>query len=181
VKRAWVFCLLLFVAACVSIPEKAKVEWPDSLQYMEASGELQMSWRKLDFSGSVALKMDYPDTFVLEIYGMFGQTIAYLKKERGSFLLVAGDDKTTDERVFEERYGLRLQQFIDDLAMKGEKKQVNGAAVIERADYAVVYGQDRRGRREITWKGPDGTMSLVFTQVSFTQGESNGQDRGGKL
>lgn len=180
-KRTWILFLCLLIGACASLPEQAKIEWPERLQYMEASGELQMSWRKVDFSGSVALKMDYPDTFVLEIYGMFGQTIAYLKKEHGNFLLVAGDDKTTDERVFEERYGLRLQQFIDDLAMKGERKQVNGAVVIERADYSVIYGQDRRGRREISWKGPDGAMSLVFTHVSFTQGDSNGQDRGGKL
>ncbi len=140
-----------------------------------------MAWRNVDFSGSVALKMDYPDIFVLEIYGMFGQTIAYLKKEHGKFLLVAGDEKSTDEKAFEERYGLRLQQFMDDLAVKGEREQRNGAFVIERTDYAVIYGQDRKGRREITWKGPDGTMSLLFTHVSFTKEESGGQGSGGKM
>ncbi len=169
-KRAWILSLFVFLSACASIPEKAKIDWPESPRYIEAQGELRMAWRNMDFSGSVALKMDYPDTFILEIYGMFGQTIAYLKKEHEKFLLVAGDEKTTDERVFEERYGLRLQQFMDDLAMKGEREQANGAFVIDRGDYSVIYGQDRKGRREITWKGPDGTMSLLFTHVSFTQG-----------
>ncbi len=62
--------------------------------------------------------------FVLEIYGAFGQTLAYIKKEGDNFLLVAGDEKSTDKRAFEERYGLRIDDFIDDLAMKGEKKQM---------------------------------------------------------
>ncbi len=53
---------------------------------------------------------------------MFGQTIAYVKKEREDFLLVAGDEKSTDKRAFEERYGLRLEDFMDDLAMKGEER-----------------------------------------------------------
>ena len=180
-KRPSIVFLCLLIAACASLPRQATIEWPEHLQYLEASGDLQMSWRKVNFSGSVALKLDYPSTFVLEIYGSFGQTIAYLKKEHGQFLLVAGDEKATDERVFEERYGLSLQQFVDDLAMKGTRKQVNGVTVIERADYVVSYGQDRKGRREVAWKGSDGTMSLVFTEVSFTQGDADGQDRGRKL
>ncbi len=32
-----------------------------------------------------------------------------------------------------------------------------------------------RGRRKMTWEGPDGTMQLVFTQVNFTPGEQNAQ------
>ena len=162
-------------------PQKAVIEWPDTVEYLEASGDLEMSWGKLNFSGSVTLQMDYPTLFVLDIYGMFGQTIAYVKKERANFLLVAGDEKTTDERAFEERYGLRIEDFMDDLAMKGEKRQLNGSTIIERPRYRVIYGQDRRGRREITWEGPDGTMRLLFTQVSFTPGEPSVNNSGGKM
>lgn len=181
-KRVWVCIIPLFLlSACASIPQRGAVEWPDRLQYIEASGDLSVSWRKIDFSGTVSLQMDYPSLFILEIYGMFGQTLAYVKKERESFLLVAGDEKSTDERAFEERYGLRVEDFMDDLAMKGNKRQADGSIVIERSNYRVIYDQDRRGRRKMTWEGPDGTMQLLFTQVSFTQGEPNVKNSGGKM
>ena len=181
-KRVYTCLLsLVLLSACASIPQRGTVEWPDSPQYIEASGDLSMSWRKIDFSGMVSLQMDYPSSFVLEIYGMFGQTIAYVKKERGDFLLVAGDEKSTDERAFEERYGLRVQDFMDDLAMKGDRRQAGGSTIIERSNYRVIYGHDRKGRRKMTWEGPEGTMQLLFTQVSFTRGEHNVEDSGGKM
>ncbi len=181
-KRVWICLLsLTLLSACASIPQRGAVEWPDRLQYIEASGDLSMSWRKIDFSGSVSLQMDYPSLFVLQIYGMFGQTIAYVKKEHENFLLVAGDEKSTDERAFEERYGLRIEDFIDDLAMKGKRKEADGSTIIERPTYRVIYDQDRKGRRKMTWEGPDGTMQLLFTQVSFTRGEPNVKDSGGKM
>ena len=181
-KRLWICLLsLALLSSCISIPQRGAIEWPDKLQYVEASGDLSMSWRKIDFSGTVTLQMDYPSLFVLEIYGMFGQTIAYVKKERENFLLVAGDEKSTDERAFEERYGLRVEDFMDDLAMKGERRQVNGSTIIDRSNYRVIYDQDRKGRRKMTWEGPDGTMQLLFTQVSFTRGEPNVKDSGGKM
>jgi hypothetical protein len=183
VKTACISLISLsLLCACASITQrKAVVEWPDSIQYIEASGDLSMSWRKIDFSGMVSVKMDYPSLFVLEIYGMFGQTIAYVKKEGDNFLLVAGDEKSTDERAFQERYGLRIENFMDDLAMKGNRKQVDGSTVIERSHYRVLYDQDRKGRRKITWQGADGTMQLLFTQVSFTPGEPNVNSGGGKM
>ncbi|HVN24932.1 MAG TPA: hypothetical protein VMT71_13250 [Syntrophorhabdales bacterium] len=176
-------CLLSFalLSSCASIPRKEAVEWPERLQYLEALGDLSMSWRKIDFSGTVSIKMDYPSLFVLEIYGMFGQTIAYIKKEGDNFLLVAGDEKSTDERIFEEHYGFRIENFMDDLAMKGDRQQVNGSSVIERAGYRVIYDRDRKGRNKITWKGPDGTMQLLFTQVSFAPGESSVDSGGRKM
>jgi hypothetical protein len=182
VKNIWIcFLSLLLLSACASITQKRAVEWPDTIDYIEASGDLTMAWRKIDFAGSVALQMNYPDLFVLEIYGMFGQTIAYVKKESGTFLLVAGDEKTSDRGAFEEKYGLRLENFMDDLAMKGEKKQVNGLTVIERSNYRVFYSEDRRGRMKMTWQGPDGRMQLLFTQVSFTKEKTDVKNSGGKV
>jgi hypothetical protein len=182
VKKAWVYFLgLVFLSACATIPQKSAIEWPDTVEYIEASGDLAMSWRNLNFSGSVSLQMDYPTLFVLEVYGMFGQTIAYVKKEHENFLLVAGDEKSTDKRAFEERYGLRIEDFMDDVAMKGEKERVNGSIIITRPNYRVIYDEDRKGRRKMTWEGPDGKMQLLFTQVSFTRGEPSVKDSGGKM
>ncbi len=181
-KRAPVlFLALVFLSACALIPRKAAVEWPDNVRYMEASGDLAVSWRNLNFSGSVSIQMDYPVLFVLEIYGMFGQTIAYVKKEGDTFLLVAGDEKSTDKRAFEERYGLRLDDFLSDLAMKGEKERTDGAMVITRPNYRVVYDRDRKGRMKMTWEGPDGSMQLLITQVSFTRGEPSVKGSDGKM
>ena len=181
-KSIWIcFLCFAFLTACASITKKSIVEWPDRVQYVEASGDLSMSWRKIDFSGSVTLQMNYPTLFVLEIYGMFGQTLAYVKNEGGNFLLMAGDEKTTDRREFEERYGLRLEDFMDDLAMKGEKKQANGSTIIERPNYRVIYDKDRQGRRKITWEGPDGRMRLLFTQASFSEREPGVKDSGGQM
>lgn len=181
-KRVWIYFLgLVFFSACASIPQKSAIEWPDTVEYIEASGDLAMSWRNLNFSGTVSLQMDYPALFLLEIYGMFGQTIAYVKKEREEFLLVAGDEKSTDKQAFEDRYGLRLEAFMDDLAMKGKKEQVNGLIIITRPNYRVIYDQDRKGRRKMTWEGPDGRMQLLFTQVSLTRGEPSAKDSGGKM
>ena len=181
-KRAWLYFLgLVFLSACATIPQKPAIEWPETVEYIEASGDLTMSWRNLDFSGSVSLRMDYPSVFVLEIYGMFGQTIAYVKKEHENFLLVAGDEKSTDKRAFEQRYGLRIEDFMDDVAMRGEKERVNGSITITRPNYRVIYDEDRKGRRKMTWEGPDGKMQLLFTQVSFTRGEPSVKDSGGKM
>jgi hypothetical protein len=182
VKRAWLYFLgFVFLSACATIPQKTAIEWPDTVEYIEASGDLAMSWRNLNFSGSVSLQMDYPTLFVLEVYGMFGQTIAYVKKEHENFLLVAGDEKSTDKRAFEERYGLRIEDFMDDVAMKGEKERVNGSIIITRPNYRVIYDEDRKGRRKMTWEGPDGRMELLFTQVSFTRGEPSVKGSGGKM
>ncbi len=140
-----------------------------------------MVWHNVRFSGMVSLRMEYPSFFLLEVYGMFGQTIAYVKKENGSFLLIAGDQKSTDQSAFEELYGLKIEDFMDDLAMNGPRQQVDGKTVIERPRYRVVYDQDRRARRKITWQGPDGKMELLFTQVSFAPGEADVNSSGRKM
>lgn len=173
--------MLLLLAGCASIPDTSHVTWPDHIDFMEATGEVDVSWRKADFSGSLLLRMDYPRFFLLEVYGPFGQTLVHVKREGAAFLFIAGDEKATDERLFEEKTGLRVQQFMDDLAMRGERKELAGATVIERGRYRVLYGQDRRGRRTIAWEGDDGTMMVVLSQVSFAREDAGASNSGGKL
>jgi hypothetical protein len=180
VRRACLI-LLLLLAGCASIPDKIQVTWPERIDFMEAMGDVDVSWRKADFSGSLLLRMEYPHLLFLEVYGAFGQTLVHVKREGGTFLFIAGDEKTTDERLFENRTGLRLQQFMDDLAMQGERRELSGAIAIDRGSYRVLYGHDNKGRRTITWEGGDGTMKLVLSRVSFAREDAGAPDSGGKL
>jgi hypothetical protein len=180
VRKACLLFLLL-LAGCASIPDKIYVAWPEPIDFMEATGDVTVSWRKMHFSGSLFLRMEYPQRFFLEVYGPFGQTFVHVKKEDGAFLIIAGDEKATDERLFEDKTGLRLQQFMDDLAMRGERKVLPGMTAIERGSYRVLYSQDRRGRRTITWEGDDGTMVLLLPQVSFVREDAGASNSGGKL
>ena len=179
-RRACLLFLLL-LAGCASVPDKTHVTWPETIDFMEATGDVTVSWRKLHFSGTFFLRMEYPQIFFLEVYGSFGQTLVHVKKEGDAFLVIAGDEKATEERLFEDKTGLRLQQFMDDLAMRGERRRLPDVTAIERARYRVLYGQDRRGRRTITWEGDDGTMMLLLPQVSFAREDAGAPNSGGTL
>lgn len=136
---------------------------------MEGEGDLDIAWKKEKYSGAFAVKMGYPDHLVFEVYGPFGQTLVYVKKAPGEFLVIAGDEKSTDESLLRKRFGLDARDLIDDLAMRGQRKEMPEGTVIERERYRVEYSQDRRGRRVICWKGPDGTICLTFGDVQFVE------------
>jgi hypothetical protein len=160
--------MLVILPACALIPTKIEVlPWPGKVTSMEGEGDLDIAWKKERYSGAFAVKMDYPDQLVFEVYGPFGQTLVYVKKAPGEFLVIAGDEKSTDEGLLKERFGLDANDLIDDLAMRGERKETPDGTVIERANYRVEYTQDRRGRRLIRWKGVDGTISLTFGDIQF--------------
>ncbi len=136
---------------------------------MEGEGDVAIAWRNEKYSGPFAVKMEYPDRLVLEVYGPFGQTLVYVKKSPGEFLLIAGDEKSTDESLLRERFGLNARDLIDDLAMRGERKEAPEGVLIERGAYRVEYTQDRRGRRLMCWKGTDGRICLTFSEMRFVE------------
>ncbi len=153
------------------MPRRIEVlPWPEKIASMEGEGDLDIAWRKEKYSGAFAVKTDYPDHLVFEVYGPFGQTLVYVKKTPNEFLVIAGDEKSTDEKLLKERFGLDARDLIDDLAMRGERKETQeGIIVIERGDYRVEYTQDRRGRRLICWKGTDGRICLTFSEIQFIE------------
>ena len=166
-KNVFLVCLFAFISACALIEKRVEVHWPTHISYMEGEGDLDLSWKKEKYSGSFSLKMAYPDLLLLEVYGPFGQTVLYVKKEPNQFLFIAGEEKTADESVFEEAYGFKVRQLIDDLAMEGQKDETTAGVVIRRQDYQVIYSQDRRNNRKICWDGKDGRICLTFTEISF--------------
>ncbi len=162
--------LLVVLPACALIPKRIEVlPWPAKVTSMEGEGDLDIAWRKEKYSGAFAVKTNYPDHLVFEVYGPFGQTLVYVKKAPGEFLVIAGDEKSTDEKLLRERFGLDARDLIDDLAMQGQRKETPEGMVIERGNYRVEYTQDRRGRRVICWKGIDGTICLTFGEIQFIE------------
>jgi hypothetical protein len=168
-KKLLFVSLLIFISGCALLQRKGEnLQWPSDVNSLKGEGDLDVAWRKEHFSGPFVVSMAYPDQFILEVYGPFGQTLIYVRKEAGRFLLVAGDEKTNDEAVFEQRYGFRLSRFMNDLAMRGDKQETTQGWTMEHEDYRVDYGQDRRGRRKICWESRDGSICLTFDTIKFT-------------
>lgn len=164
---AFLLLSLVILSACALVQKRVEVQWPTDLTYLEGEGDLDMSWRKQKYHGSFILQMVYPDILHLEVYGPFGQTLVYVKKEANRFLFVAGEEKSTEESAFQDTYGLEVRQIMDDLALKGQAEATpDGGLVLQRKDYRVVYGQDR-ARRKTCWEGRDGTICMTFNEISF--------------
>jgi outer membrane biogenesis lipoprotein LolB len=168
VKKLFVASLLLLLSGCALLPHKVEVlQWPVDIPSLQGEGDLDVAWRKERFSGPFVIKMTYPDLLDLEVFGPFGQTLLYVKKEGDRFLLASGEEQTSDEALFEKRYGFSTRELMDDLAMRGQRRETAEGQVVERGRYRVLYGQDRHGRRKICWEGREGSICLSFNEVGF--------------
>ena len=167
-KRLFLASLVVLLSGCALFPHRVEtLDWPTNVPSLLGEGDLDLAWKNERFSGPFAIKMSYPDFLDLEVFGSFGQTLLYVKKEGDRFLLVAGDEKTTDEAFFEERYGFRVESLMEDLSMRGAMREAPEGRVAERQGYRVLYGQDRHGRRKICWEGTEGSICLSFTHMDF--------------
>jgi hypothetical protein len=171
-----ILCLAIILNSCAMIPKKTvRIDWPDNINYMAALCELDMSWRDMTYSGTMSLKVDYPDTLLVEVYGPFGNTVMYIKKDRNGFLLENQEVKDTDEGKFEKEFGIRLSDFIEDITMKGTgESDKKGSPVVQRRGYTVTYRLED-GKSTICWNGTDGHICIEFLEVSFDRGSGLGK------
>ena len=168
-RKAALLALLLLLSACTLVQRRVEVlSWPPDLPRFEGEGDLDFRSQKERFSGSFLIKMAYPDHLFLEVYGPFGQTLLHLQKNGDQFLLIAGEEKTTDEKLLVERFHFTARELMDDLAMRGEKEETPDGLVATRRGYKVSYGHDRRGRRNMCWQREDGFLCLAFKDISLT-------------
>jgi hypothetical protein len=160
--------LMLFLSACALFPHRGRdISWPEHIRYMEAMCDLDMSWRGMKYSGSVTLIMNYPSQLQMEIYGPFGDTLMFLKKDGDDFLLATKEERFTDPGFFENRFGIRLRDFIDDIAMVSEKEAGNnGHRYVQRQGYKVLY-KLIDGENTVCWEGEDGSICLRFLEAKF--------------
>ncbi len=176
-KKLLLVFFLVVVSGCVLLPRKTEnVPWPSDVRSLAGQGDLDLAWGKERFSGPFVVSVEYPGRFLLEVFGPFGQTVVYVHKEAGQFLLVAGDKKSADESVFARRYGFGIDQFVNDLAAGARKAEKPEASTVEHERYRVEYGMDSQGRRTMTWGNEKASVSLTFDELHV-----NGQAAAGAL
>lgn len=163
----FLFCFLLMVCSCAVAVRKTPFQWPASVNYIEGTGDMDLSWKGRTFSGSFALKLVSPSRFLFEVYGPFGQTLLQVKKEAERVDILTADGRT-NERLFEDQYGMRVDNFIDDLMMKGTIKEAAEGKYLERRGYRVVY-TGVADKPKACWLQPDGTICLAFTELILTR------------
>lgn len=166
-------CVFLFLNSCVfMIPKKTTViQWPTDIYYMEAVCEINISWNNMQYSGDMSLKLDYPEMFLIEVYGPFGDTVYSIEKNRGSFLLRAGNHKITDEKQFFDIFKMTTEDFMNDISMKGNKEQdTDGGFYIQKERYRVTYAL-YNGENKMCWISPEGIMCIRFLEANFNKGQ----------
>jgi len=160
-RCAALLALLTILCSCSLISGRTPVSpvtWPEKITYVAAYCELDVRWKDQTFSGTMTLKMDYPDHLFIEIYGPFGETEVVMTKEKDKFLLVTGEERVTDPRRFENIFGISLADFMEDLATKG---------AAARSDYRVISRLDT-DRQEMIWYGTAGMITLKVLEAKFT-------------
>lgn len=171
-----ILCVAVLLHACAILPKRtARIVWPDNIEYMAALCELDMSWRGMTYSGAMSLQVNYPDTLLIEVYGPFGNTVMYVKKDRNGFLLENREVRDTEEGKFEKEFGIQLSDFIEDITMKATKESdEKGSSVMQRRGYTVTYRLDN-DENTICWRGADGHICIQFLEVSFDRGTGLGK------
>jgi hypothetical protein len=151
------------------------IQWPADINYMEAVCEVDISLNTMQYSGDMSLKLDYPEMLLMEVYGPFGDTVFSIEKNKRYFKLRAGNDEITDERQFINIFKIKIDDFIDDVSIKGIRQEDNsGAFSIQRERYRVTYAL-HNGENKMRWTTPEGTMSIRFIEANFYKGQSIGK------
>jgi len=164
----WI-CVLILFSGCAILPRRAsQIDWPEKIDYMTALCELDMAWKGMNYSGSMSLSVDYPDRLQFEVYGPMGDTAVYLKKEGAKFLLVAGDEKFSNEKAFEDKFDITLKDFLDDVTLRTPRGNGEESAYALRERYRVSY--DLAGRRNnMCWEGTEGRICIRFLEARFNR------------
>ncbi len=133
---------------------------------MEALCDLEMDWGRMRYNGSMSLTVHYPDNLLIEVYGPFGETALYVRRDKDTFLLVSDDEKVTDERLFEKRFNLSTRNLIEEVTLHPLSPPFQGETIVERETYRVTYrlgGEENR----ICWTGEDGRICIRFLEARF--------------
>jgi hypothetical protein len=158
----------LILSSCALIPKKTvQIKWPENIQYIEALCELDMSWKDTKYSGSMSLKLEYPDKLMIDIFGPFGDTVFHLNKDKEKFLLVTKEGSTSSDAGFEQDFGIKLSDFIEDLAIKPCREGCVGNELIQRDNYKIKYNFDGSSDSSICWEIKDNSMCITFIEAKF--------------
>jgi hypothetical protein len=135
---------------------------------MAALCDIDMSWREMKYSGSMSLIIKHPDRLQIEVYGPFGETAVYLNRNGEKFSFISSDEKFSDEKVFEKRFGIKINEFIEDISAMNYHKNGQEGTYYKRENYVVVYRLDST-ENSICWKGKDGSICMRFLEAVFDE------------
>jgi len=174
--------LPLLLCACSHLYKKtAPAVWPDDFNYIEALCEIDVRFKDQQYSGEMSLKVEYPHSIFIEVYGPFGNTVLSVARSDGRFVMHAENKEVTNENEFYRLFHIRIDDIIEDLTFKGPLVGPEaGILYKERDNYMVTYytGDDEN---RICWSGPEGVFCINFLEVNFSKGESIGKgDRRGE-
>ncbi|OPY83412.1 MAG: hypothetical protein A4E65_00639 [Syntrophorhabdus sp. PtaU1.Bin153] len=173
--------VVLLLAACTHLPRRGPdIIWPEEISYLRAMCELDLSWRGAKYSGSLALRLVYPSQLQMEIYGPFGDTLVFIRKNGTNFLMVTKEETVADARQFEERFGIKLDEFIEDLAMRSPRYRVDGLSFVQRENYRVLY-KLANGENAMCWDGGEGQICIKFLEANFDAEGSLGKSSNGDV
>jgi len=157
----------IVLMACAHFPRRGlSIVWPEQISYLTAMCELDMSWRGAKYSGSMSLRLIYPSQLQMEIYGPFGETLLFIRKDGADFLMATKEERIADVRQFEERFGIKLDEFIEDLAMRTPRDQANGIPFVQRESYRVLY-KLANDENTLCWDGEEGRICMRFLEANF--------------
>jgi hypothetical protein len=169
-------CTFFLLSGCALMrPTAVFIQWPADINYMEAICELNMSWKDLQYSGEMSLALAYPETLSLEVYGPFGDTVFSIEKKNGNFRMKTGNEEITDEKRFHDIFKMNIEDFINDITMKGYKAEnSNGTSYIQREHYRVIYHLNDT-ENKICWISSEGNICIRFLEVNFDRGQPVGK------
>lgn len=171
-KVVFLFFAAVFLFVSCSHFEKKPlfVIWPDSLEHLEAFCEIDIAMKDRQYSGEMSLKVEYPDSLYIEIYGPFGNTILSVARSQESFAMRMNNEVIDDEDVFYRLFHIKIDDIIDDLMLRDNLiSKDDGTLYKERDDYRVFYLNGHEGS-SICWKGPQGDFCIRFLEVNFSKG-----------
>jgi hypothetical protein len=95
----------------------------------------------------------------------------FLKKDDDDFLLATKDERFRDASLFENRFGISIQEFMDDIVMITRKNTRKGKSFAEqRPDYRVLYTiKDKENT--VCWEKTDGNICIRFLEAKFGKDE----------
>ena len=144
------------------------VTWPKEIRAIEGLCDLTINWKDVKYSGEMSLRVRYPHVLNVEVYGPFGDTLLSMKKDDKSFLMKTSKEEIADEGRFREIFHITTEDFIEDITMKGVKRENAESPVftLEKDYYKVDYDLSP-GKNKICWIRPEGNICIRFLEVNF--------------
>lgn len=168
----------LLLACSHTGKQPVSIAWPDSFDYMEALGEIDVMLKDRQYTGDISLKVAYPHMLFFEVYSPFGTTILSVDRSEDHFVMRADEGLITDESEFYRLFNIEIDSIIEDLTLKGPIRTDRPVPCKKHPGYTVLY-QLMDGKSMICWKVEEGDFCIRFNEVSFSRERPDGKDSSG--